>query len=83
MFAIGDATNVPASKAGSVTHFEGEVLVKNIIAFLDEEDLDTSYDGHANCFIETGFRQGPVDRLQLRDPNRCPDTFQPRSVCLC
>ena len=55
VFAIGDATNVPASKAGSVTHFEGEVLVKNIIAFLDGEALDSSYDGHANCFIETGF----------------------------
>ena len=55
MFAIGDATNVPASKAGSVTHFEGEVLVQNIIAFFEGEDLDTSYDGHANCFIETGF----------------------------
>ena len=55
VFAIGDATNVPASKAGSVTHFEGEVLVQNIIAFFEGEDLDASYDGHANCFIETGF----------------------------
>lgn len=55
VFAIGDATNVPASKAGSVTHFEGEVLVENIIRFLEGSELDASYDGHANCFIETGF----------------------------
>jgi sulfide:quinone oxidoreductase len=55
VFAIGDATNVPASKAGSVTHFEGEVLVHNVIAYLDGLELDASYDGHANCFIETGF----------------------------
>jgi len=55
IFSLGDATNVPASKAGSVTHFEGEVLVDNIIRFLDHEDLDSAYDGHANCFIETGF----------------------------
>lgn len=55
VFAIGDATNVPASKAGSVTHFEGEVLVDNIIRFLDGAPLESSYDGHANCFIETGF----------------------------
>lgn len=55
VFAIGDATNVPASKAGSVTHFEGEVLVHNIVRFLAGEELDASYDGHANCFIETGF----------------------------
>ncbi len=55
IFALGDATNVPASKAGSVTHFEGEVLVGNIVRFLAGETLDGSYDGHANCFIETGF----------------------------
>ncbi|MDP2291780.1 MAG: FAD/NAD(P)-binding oxidoreductase [Actinomycetota bacterium] len=55
VFALGDATNVPTSKAGSVTHFEGEVLVDNIVRYLDHEPLDDSYDGHANCFIETGF----------------------------
>ncbi|MEJ5255475.1 MAG: FAD/NAD(P)-binding oxidoreductase [Acidimicrobiales bacterium] len=55
VFAIGDAASIPASKAGSVTHFEGEVLEKNIVAFLEGRPLDASYDGHANCFIETGF----------------------------
>jgi len=55
IFVIGDAANIPASKAGSVTHFEGEVLVENVRRFLDGEPLDASYDGHANCFIETGF----------------------------
>ena len=55
VFVIGDAANLPASKAGSVTHFEGEVLVENVGRFLDGEPLDASYDGHANCFIETGF----------------------------
>jgi len=55
VFAIGDATTLPASKAGSVTHFEGEVLVENVQRFLAGDALDASYDGHANCFIETGF----------------------------
>ena len=55
IFVIGDAANVPASKAGSVTHFEGDVLVENVRRFLEGEPLDASYDGHANCFIETGF----------------------------
>ncbi len=55
IFAIGDATTLPASKAGSVTHFEGDVLVENVGRFLAGEELDASYDGHANCFIETGF----------------------------
>ena len=55
IFAIGDAAGVPTSKAGSVTHFEGEVLVENIRRFLTDEPLDGSFDGHTNCFIETGF----------------------------
>ena len=55
VFVIGDAAALPVSKAGSVTHFEGEVLVENIRRFLAGEALDASYDGHANCFIETGF----------------------------
>ncbi len=55
VFVIGDASNVPASKAGSVSHFEGEVMVENIMRFLAGEELDASFDGHANCFIETGF----------------------------
>lgn len=57
VFALGDATNVPTSKAGSVTHFEGETLVENVRRFLDGEPLTGSFDGHANCFIETGFNK--------------------------
>lgn len=57
VFALGDAANVPTSKAGSVTHFEGEVLSQNVLRFLDGEELDSGYDGHANCFIETGFHK--------------------------
>jgi len=57
VFVIGDAANVPASKAGSVTHFEGEVLVENVRRFLAGEALDATYDGHASCFIETGFHK--------------------------
>jgi sulfide:quinone oxidoreductase len=57
VFALGDATDLPTSKAGSVTHFEGEVLTENVARFLTGNELDSSYDGHANCFIETGFHK--------------------------
>jgi sulfide:quinone oxidoreductase len=57
VFAIGDATNLPTSKAGSVTHFEGETLVENVHRLLAGEPLQGSYDGHANCFVETGFHK--------------------------
>lgn len=54
IFVIGDATNVPASKAGSVAHFEAEILTENILRFIDAKALKAEFDGHANCFIETG-----------------------------
>jgi sulfide:quinone oxidoreductase len=57
IFVIGDAANVPASKAGSVTHFEGETLVENVRRFIAGEPLVEGFDGHASCFIETGFHK--------------------------
>jgi sulfide:quinone oxidoreductase len=54
IFVIGDASNIPASKAGSVAHFEAEILTENILHFIKGEPLKEEFDGHANCFIETG-----------------------------
>src|SRR5260370_3437714 len=55
IFVIGDATDVPASKAGSVAHFEAEVLTKNVVHYTKGEPLEKEFDGHANCFIESGY----------------------------
>ena len=57
VFALGDAADLPTSKAGSVTHFEAEVLAENIDRFLAGKELEPGYDGHSNCFIETGFHK--------------------------
>jgi sulfide:quinone oxidoreductase len=57
IFVIGDASNVPTSKAGSVAHFESEILVENILRAVDGRPLEPGYDGHANCFVETGRRK--------------------------
>ncbi|MDP3312000.1 NAD(P)/FAD-dependent oxidoreductase [Lutibacter sp.] len=54
IFVIGDATNVPASKAGSVAHFQAETLTDNILLYIGGYPLKKEFDGHANCFIETG-----------------------------
>jgi sulfide:quinone oxidoreductase len=55
VFVIGDASDIPASKAGSVAHFEGDILARNITRYLAGEPLDAAFDGHTNCFIESGF----------------------------
>ncbi|MCB1106225.1 MAG: NAD(P)/FAD-dependent oxidoreductase, partial [Cephaloticoccus sp.] len=54
IFVIGDATNVPASKAGSVAHFEAEGLTENILRHINGEPLVGDFDGHSNCFVESG-----------------------------
>lgn len=58
IFVIGDASNIPASKAGSVAHFQADVLEKNIMDFINGKPLSGSFDGHSNCYIETGFGKG-------------------------
>ena len=55
IFAIGDCTDVPASKAGSVAHFQAEILTENILLYIAGKELKPDFDGHANCFIETGL----------------------------
>lgn len=55
VFALGDATDLPTSKAGSVAHFQAEVLTENLLAYLEGQPMPERFDGHANCFIETGF----------------------------
>lgn len=54
IFALGDANDIPASKAGSVAHFEIDVFVENFLQHIAGKEMTHKFDGHANCFIETG-----------------------------
>jgi sulfide:quinone oxidoreductase len=54
IFAVGDANDIPTSKAGSVTHFSVEVFVDNFVDYVHGRPMSRSFDGHANCFIESG-----------------------------
>lgn len=64
MFVLGDTTTLPTSKAGSVAHFSAEIMVENFMREINGEELKADFDGHANCFIETGF-----DKAALIDFN--------------
>lgn len=54
VWCAGDATNVPTSKAGSVAHFEMEALIPNLVDVAEGREPSHRFDGHANCFIESG-----------------------------
>lgn len=58
VFVLGDATNLPSSKAGSVAHFQVDTFIENFRRHLDGLELLPSFDGHANCYIESGFGKG-------------------------
>ena len=54
IYLLGDNTNVATSKAGSVAHFEAETVVENLLRAIDGKPPLQTFDGHANCFVETG-----------------------------
>lgn len=57
IFGIGDATDLPTSKAGSVAHFQAEILAENLVRAIEGRPLEQGYDGHSNCFVESGKRK--------------------------
>jgi len=58
IFVLGDASNIPASKAGSVAHFAVDLFAENFVNYVNNRPMEHSFDGHANCFIESGHRKG-------------------------
>lgn len=57
IFAIGDAASLPTSKAGSVAHFAMDTFIPNFVDYLDGQPMTREFDGHANCYIETGHEK--------------------------
>jgi sulfide:quinone oxidoreductase len=58
IFVIGDATDLTSSKAGSVAHFQADILYENFLSVIEGREPKAKFDGHANCFIESGFGKG-------------------------
>lgn len=58
IFAVGDASDIPASKAGSVAHFSVEIFCNNFLQLVAGKPMTGAFDGHANCFIESGNGKG-------------------------
>lgn len=58
VFALGDASDIPASKAGSVAHFSVDLFAENFLEHIEGRPMTHPFDGHANCFVETGRGRG-------------------------
>ena len=74
IFVLGDASNIPTSKAGSVAHFAAEILFENLMSAIEGRSLQAKFDGHANCYIETGHGKGALIDFNY-DTEPLPGTF--------
>lgn len=58
IFAVGDAADLPTSKAGSVAHFAIDIFTENFLQYVQGEEMTHRFDGHAICFVESGDNKG-------------------------
>ena len=56
IFAVGDATNLPVSKAGAAAHHQAKIIGPNIASILKGEEPKKKYDGHVQCFLMTSLK---------------------------
>ncbi len=74
IWAIGDATNIPISKSGSVAHYEATVCAAEVVAAVKAEPAPAHvYDGRVMCFLETGQGQATTIRFDYDHPPVSPN----------
>jgi len=75
VYALGDATDLPLSKAGSTAHFEAPIVAERIAAAITGREPDArhaSYEGRVMCFFEIGHGKGTLLRFDYEHPPRPP-----------
>ncbi len=75
VYALGDATDLPLSKAGSTAHFEAPVVAERVAAAIigrEPNAKHASYEGNVMCFFEIGDGKGTLLRFDYEHPPRPP-----------
>ena len=79
VFALGDATDLPLSKAGSTAHFEAPVVTERIVAAVTGREVNHKhgdYLGKVMCFFEIGDGKGTLLQFDYEHPPRPPKPNQ-------
>ena len=79
VYALGDATDLPLSKAGSTAHFEAPVVAERIAAAIDGRapaGKHVDYQGKVMCFFEIGDGKGTLLQFDYDHPPRPPKPNQ-------
>ncbi len=75
IYALGDATNVPTSKAGSAAHYQAGVVADRLASEVRGELPTARYDGKTLCFVEAGLDEATYIEFDydsdpvVRDPS--------------
>jgi sulfide:quinone oxidoreductase len=80
LWALGDTTDLPISKAGSTAHFEAPVVVEQITAAvrgIAPDSKRSEYKGHVMCFLEAGYNRASL--LDF-DYDRSPQVHEPNAI---
>ena len=75
VWALGDATDLPLSKAGSTAHFEAPVVAERVAAHVEMREPDAKdgiYTGKVMCFFEIGDGKGTLLRFDYENPPQPP-----------
>ncbi len=75
IYAIGDTTDLPLSKAGSTAHFEAPVIAERLAAAINgtpPSGKHASYEGKVMCFFEVGDGKGTLLQFDYEHPPRPP-----------
>jgi len=75
VYALGDATDLPLSKAGSTAHFEAPVVTERIVAAIEGREpagKHAGYEGRVMCFFEIGDGKGTLLNFDYNHPPRPP-----------
>jgi sulfide:quinone oxidoreductase len=80
VWALGDTTDLPISKAGSTAHFEAPVIVEQIVAAVRGTMVDpkeAKYAGHVMCFLEAGYDKASMLDFDYERP---PQVREPTTI---
>ena len=75
VFALGDATDLPLSKAGSTAHFEAPVVAERVAAAVEGREpkgKHADYHGKVMCFFEIGDGKGTLLQFDYTHPPKPP-----------
>jgi sulfide:quinone oxidoreductase len=79
IFALGDATDLPLSKAGSTAHFEAPIVAERVAAAVmgrKPSGKHALYTGKVMCFFEVGDGKGTILSFDYDNPPKPPKPNQ-------